>query len=229
MIGVRDVAAGVPDLLSAQRLDCVPCAVGGVQDCGDLGAAPPGERRASAGRMSSTILGRPRLAQRVSPTTSPGSSPNPVRHPWHAPALACRLGQTTRDRQAPAVRTPAHVTLAAPGDSAPRWREPRQLGIPTQCRRTRRPGPPGRRLHGLGDPHTRRNRPVPTTLGPSLDGVPAQPSTRNSRVRLLSLRHRACSPGCPASRSWNTSTAGYTSLASPHIPPQTGSATKHAI
>ena len=51
MMGVRDVAAGVPDLLSAQRLDCAPRAVGGVQDCGDLGAAPPGERLALAGRV----------------------------------------------------------------------------------------------------------------------------------------------------------------------------------
>lgn len=48
--------------------------------------------------------------------------------PWHAPALACRLGQTTMDRQAPAVRTPALVTIAAQGDSAPRWREPRRSG-----------------------------------------------------------------------------------------------------
>jgi DinB superfamily len=47
MIGVRNVAAGVPDLLSAQRLDCAPRAVAGIPDCGDPGAAPPGERVAS--------------------------------------------------------------------------------------------------------------------------------------------------------------------------------------
>jgi hypothetical protein len=35
MIRVRDIAAGVPDLLSAQRLDSATHAIGGIQECGD--------------------------------------------------------------------------------------------------------------------------------------------------------------------------------------------------
>ena len=35
MIGIRDVATRVPDLLSAQRLGCAAHAVGGIQDCRD--------------------------------------------------------------------------------------------------------------------------------------------------------------------------------------------------
>src|SRR6476661_8509999 len=48
MIRVRDVAAGVSDLLSAQRLNSAPHAIGGIQERGDPGAMPPGERLASA-------------------------------------------------------------------------------------------------------------------------------------------------------------------------------------
>ena len=69
MIDVRDVAAGVRDLLSAQRLDRALHAVGVVQDRGDHGAAPAGERLAPAGRPSSIILGRPRLPQRAGPSS----------------------------------------------------------------------------------------------------------------------------------------------------------------
>jgi hypothetical protein len=52
MIGVRDVAAGVPDLLSAQRVGCAAHAVAGIHDRRDPGGAPPGERRALAGQPS---------------------------------------------------------------------------------------------------------------------------------------------------------------------------------
>jgi hypothetical protein len=92
MIGVRDLAAGVPDLLSAQRLDCAPRAVGSVHDCGDLGAAPPGERVASAGRTPSADLGRSCPDQRAGPTPVQSPPPTTVRHPRHAPTLARRVG-----------------------------------------------------------------------------------------------------------------------------------------
>lgn len=45
------------------------------------------------------------------------------------------------------------------------------LGIPQDRRRAGRPGPPGRRLHGLGDPEEGQDRPDTPPLGPNLDGV----------------------------------------------------------
>jgi hypothetical protein len=98
MICVRDVAAGVSDLLSAQCLDCAPYALGDIQDCGDFGAASPGERLASAGRTPSADLGRRCPAQRADPATAQGPSSGPVRHPRHTLAMAQQLDQTTRDR-----------------------------------------------------------------------------------------------------------------------------------
>lgn len=109
MIRVRDVAAGVPDLLSAQRLDSATHAIGGIQERGDPGATPPGERLASANRTPSADLGRPRPHQRAGPATAQGTSPGPVRHSWHTLAMAHQLDQTTMDRQAPEVRAhPPH-------------------------------------------------------------------------------------------------------------------------
>jgi DDE domain len=67
MIDVCDVAARVPDLLSAQRLVRAPPALGGVQGRGDPGAAPPGERLASAGRPSASVLGGPCGVPEVGP------------------------------------------------------------------------------------------------------------------------------------------------------------------
>src|SRR2546421_8829790 len=72
MIRVRDVAAGVPDLLSAQRLDCAAHAIGGIQDCGAPGAAPSGERLASTGGTPSAELGRPCPRQRAGPAAIQG-------------------------------------------------------------------------------------------------------------------------------------------------------------
>jgi hypothetical protein len=227
MIRVRDVAAGVPDLLSAQCLDCAPYAIGGIQDCGDPGAASPGERLASAGRTPSADLGKPCPAQRAGPATAQGPSPGPVPHPRHTRAMTQQLDHTTLDRQAPAARTPTHPIVTAQGDGAHGGREP-GLGLPAHHRRTCRHRAQDRRLHGLDDPPPRRDRSVPTTLGPHLGRVPAQPSTRNSRLRLLSLRHRAAHQVCTASQSPNTSPAGSAFSASPRIPPQTGRPSKPA-
>jgi hypothetical protein len=105
MIGVRDVATRVPDLLSAQRLGCAAHAVAGIHDRRDHGGAPPDERLASAAQPSSTILGRPRPDQRTGPTAPP-DSPTSVRHCRHAPALALQRDHTTRDHHAPAAQTP---------------------------------------------------------------------------------------------------------------------------
>lgn len=165
MIGVRDVTARVPDLLPAQHLVCAPHAIGGVQDCGDPGAAPPGEHLASAGHTPSPDLSRPCPAQRAGPTAPQDPSPTSICHPRHALALAHRLGYTTMDHQEPATQQPpTHVTAAAQGDSASRQREP-GLGIPAHRWRTCRHGPSGRRLHGLGNPHTRRNGMSRSRLG----------------------------------------------------------------
>jgi len=106
MIGVRDVATRVPDLLPAQRLDQAPRALGGIQDRGDSGAAPSGECPASAGRPSSSVLGRPRPNQRAGPPCAHDLSPASVRHPGHAPALARRPDHTTMDHHTPTVRAP---------------------------------------------------------------------------------------------------------------------------
>jgi putative transposase len=124
MIRVRDVAAGVPDLLSAQCLDCAPHAIGGIQDCGDPGAAPSGVRLAPAGCTPSVDLGRPCPHQRAGPAAIQGRSPPSVRYPGYSSALARRRDHTTMDRQAPAVRTPTHIPAAAQGDCAHGGREP---------------------------------------------------------------------------------------------------------
>ena len=216
MIGVCDVAAGVSDLLSAQRLDWAPRPIGSIHDRGDPGATPPGERLTPAGRPSSAVLGRPRPAQRPGPTTAQDPSPTAVRHPQHALTLALRRDHTTRDHLAPAIRAPAHVTITAQGNSAPRQRESWR-GIPAHRWRTRRHGPPGRRLHGLDDPHTRRNRPGPTTLRPHPEPSSCAP-TRVGSWRVTSSTATPCSsPGCPASPSSNTPPAEYTASASPHL------------
>lgn len=102
MIRVRDIAAAVPDLLSAQRLDCALHAIGGIQECGDPRAAPSGER----------------------PAAIQGRSPPSARYPGHSFALARRRDHTTMDRQAPAVRTSTHIPAAAQGDCAHGGREP---------------------------------------------------------------------------------------------------------
>jgi hypothetical protein len=95
MIRFRDVAAGVPDLLSAQRLDCAAHAIGGIQDCGDPGAAPSGERLASPCCTPSADLSRPCPHQRAGPAAIQGRSPPSVRTPgallrWHADVITRR-------------------------------------------------------------------------------------------------------------------------------------------
>jgi hypothetical protein len=46
-------------------------------------------------------------------------SPESVRYPWHAPALAWRPDYTTMDHQASTVRSPTHLTAPAQSDPAP--------------------------------------------------------------------------------------------------------------
>jgi hypothetical protein len=67
---------------------------------------------------------------------------------------------------------------------------------------------------------------------PRRSGPPGPSSYAPKRVgswrATSSIAIPCSSPGCPASRSLSTPTAGYTSSASPHIPPQTGSPSKPA-
>ena len=77
MIGVHDVATRVFDLLSAQRLDWAPRAVGCVQDRGDSGAAPPGERRESGtkcGRQTTDSAELGVAVGRTGPSTAKSST-----------------------------------------------------------------------------------------------------------------------------------------------------------
>jgi hypothetical protein len=111
MMGVGDVAAGVPDLLSAQRLDCAPRAAGGIHDCGDPGAAPPGERVASAGHTPSADLDRSCPDQRAGPTPVHSPSPTAIRPPgtflrWHADVIT-RRGTIKHQRSGRPPRSPS--------------------------------------------------------------------------------------------------------------------------
>jgi hypothetical protein len=102
-------------LATAQRLDQAPRALGSIQDRGDPDVAPSGECPASAGRPSSSVLGRPRPNQRAGPASAHDLSPASVRHSWHAPALARRPDHTTMDHQTPTVRASPHLPTAAQG------------------------------------------------------------------------------------------------------------------
>jgi hypothetical protein len=134
--------------------------------------------------------------------------------------LARRRDHTARYPQVPAIGASAQVTIAAQGDSAPRRREPglgyrriagelagmgRQVGASTVWTILQRAG----------------IDPAPDARAPP--GRSSCAAKHTEFPRATSFTATPCSsPGCPASRSSNMPPAGYTSLASPHIPPQTG-------
>jgi len=178
MIDGRGVAPRLPDLLSTPVLDSPARPLGHRQGRGDSRTAPSTGYLAPAGRATA-VLGGSRRHQRTGPIAVHRTPSALVRHPWHAPTLARRPGQATLDLPASTTKTTTHTALNSRTDPAHGPRES-WVGIPAHHRRTRRHGPQGWRLHGLGNPQTVRDRSMSPTLGTDLGRIPAFPSTRDS-------------------------------------------------
>jgi hypothetical protein len=111
---------------------------------------------------------------------------------WHAQLVARRW---TYPRRRPG-RPPRCTTH--PGAGATHGPGEPKVGVPPHPGRARRTRPPGRRLHGMDDPHGRWPRPGPATVRPDLASVPHRTGPGDPRGRLRPRRHRLpTSPLCP--------------------------------
>lgn len=89
---------------------------------------------------------------------------------WHNSLIKRRWTGKHQQRGRPPTSSSLRRVIVRMAAENPGW------GLPAHHRRTCRHGAQGRRLHGLDDPPPRRDRSVPTTLGPHLGRVPARPS-----------------------------------------------------
>jgi len=151
-------------------------------------AAPPTRRPAAPGRQTPPRPPRPGIPRRTPARTAPvdAAATAPDRLPRHRPPLAPRLPTPPARESVPpeAARPAAHRSQHPKARPAPDPGEPK-LGLPTHPRRAGRPRTHGRCFNGLGDPQGRRYRSRSRPRPPDLARVPAQPSTRDPRRRLL--------------------------------------------
>jgi hypothetical protein len=143
--------------------------------------------------------------------------PRHARDAGDDPGLASTSGRSAVDHDGdPATGSTPDPDRSADTGDTPGLAEP-DMGIPPHPRRVGRPRPPGRGLHGLGDPQGRRAGRRAPPIRADLAAVPDRPGARASWRATCSMSIRSCCAAGRCSSPSSTPPAGCGSSARQHI------------